>query len=117
MGIKLLAVAALVFGGLGLFAAADLSTADTPVANLRFFFTFFDAVLNLLVAYGFWVLRPWAWWLGVILTGFGLIVGITSLPGTASPLGTLLPLGVRCLIMAYLLSTNVRQAFGRIRSN
>ncbi len=116
-GIKLLAVAALIFGGLGLIAAASLAAVGTPDANLRFFFTFFDAALNLLVAYGFWTLRPWAWWLGVALTGFGLIVGATSLPGATSLSGVLLPLMLRCLIMAYLLTTAVRRAFGRVRAD
>jgi hypothetical protein len=115
--IKLLAVAALIFGGLGLIAAASLAAVGTPQANLRFFFTFFDAALNLLVAYGFWTLRPWAWWLGVALTGFGLIVGVTSLPGAASLPGVLLPLMLRCLILAYLLTRNVRRAFGRVRAD
>ena len=116
IGIKLLAVAALIFGGLGLVAAASLSTVGTT-ANLRFFFTFFDAALNLLVAYGFWMLRSWAWWLGVVLTGFGLIVGVTSLPGASSVSGVLLPLIVRCLIMAYLFTSGVRRAFGRVRAD
>ncbi|MBI5567626.1 MAG: hypothetical protein HY870_22195 [Chloroflexi bacterium] len=116
-GIKLLAVAALIFGGLGLITAASLAAVGTPDANLRFFFTFFDAALNLLVAYGFWTLRSWAWWLGVVLTGFGLIVGITSLPGAPSLSGVLLSLTVRCLIMAYLLTTAVRRAFGRVRAD
>jgi hypothetical protein len=117
IGIKLLAVAALIFGGLGLVAAASLSTVGTLDANLRFFFTFFDAILNLLVAYGFWMLRSWAWWLGVALTGFGLIVGVTSLPSAASLLSVLLPLIVRCLIMAYLFTSGVRRAFGRMRAD
>ena len=117
LGVKLLAVAALIFGGLGLITAASLSAVNTPEGNLRFFFTFFDAGLNLLVAYGFWMLRRWAWWLGVILTGFGLVMGITSLPGAASPLGVLLPFGLRCLIMAYLLTTTVRRAFVRTRAD
>jgi hypothetical protein len=117
LGIKLLAVTALVFGGLGLITAASLSVLNTPEANLRFFFTFFDAALNLLVAYGFWMLRPWAWWLGVVLTGFGLVVGLTSLPGATSLSGVLLPFVLRCLIMAYLLTTPVRRAFSRVRAD
>ncbi len=117
IGIKLLAVAALIFGGLGLAAAASLATAGTPDANLRFFFTFFDAALSLLVAYGFWMLRAWAWWLGVVLTSFGLVVGVTSLPGASSVASVLLPLIVRCLIMAYLLTSGVRRAFGRVRAD
>ena len=116
-GIKLLAVAALIFGGLGLIAAASLAAVGTPDANLRFFFTFFDAALNVLVAYGFWLLRPWAWWLGVALTGFGLIVGVTSLPAATSLPGVLLPLMVRSMIMAYLLTTAVRRAFGLVHAD
>jgi hypothetical protein len=82
-GIKLLAVAALIFGGLGLIAAASLAAVGTPDANLRFFFTFFDAALNVLVAYGFWLLPPM----------------------------------VRSLIMAYLLTTAVRRAFGLVHAD
>ena len=68
-------------------------------------------ILPLIFAYGAWLLKPWAWWLGIFATGisllgsvFGLLSGV-GIPAAISH--GLLPL----VIFVYLLIPNVRHAF------
>jgi len=71
-------------------------------------------VLQLIFAYGAFGLRRWAWYLGLIATGItvlGVIINIFS-GGSfwSSVMGSLLSI----IIFIYLLTPNVRRAFGLI---
>jgi uncharacterized membrane protein (DUF2068 family) len=93
-------IAALFSGGLGLIAVCGgLLLAAGPI-------------LWLVVAYGAWNLRPWAWWLGMIATGItvvGVIVNIASGVGILQAIAST-PLSI--IIFIYLLLPDIRRAFG-----
>ena len=73
------------------------------------------AVLDLIIAYGLWTLRRWAWVLALVGVGITVVTGVLGLANggffavCCGILGLLIPAG----IVYYLLRPEVRQAFGR----
>jgi hypothetical protein len=73
------------------------------------------AILHIVVAIGLLRLKQWAWLLAVIAYAVTVILGIAGIFGggfltvCCGALGLILPIGV----LIYLLSGNVRAAFGR----
>jgi uncharacterized membrane protein (DUF2068 family) len=68
-------------------------------------------ILWLIVAFGAWNLRPWAWWLGIIATGvtvIGVIVNIVNGVGILQAVASA-PLSI--IIFIYLLLPDIRRAF------
>lgn len=66
----------------------------------------------LLVAYGAWNLRPWAWWAGMAATGItviGVAVNIINGVGILQAVASA-PLSI--VIFIYLLLPDIRRAFG-----
>jgi len=66
----------------------------------------------LLVSYGAWNLRPWAWWAGMVATGLtvvGVVVNIVNGVGIVQAVASA-PLSI--IIFVYLLLPDIRQAFG-----
>jgi hypothetical protein len=57
-------------------------------------------------------LRPWAWILGVVLSGLNIIDGVYGF-ATRGGAGYIVGIVLEAIILAYLFSGNVRQAFGR----
>jgi uncharacterized membrane protein (DUF2068 family) len=69
-------------------------------------------LLWLMVSYGAWNLRPWAWWLGMIATGVtvvGVVVNIINGVGILQAVASA-PLSI--IIFIYLLLPDIRRAFG-----
>jgi uncharacterized membrane protein (DUF2068 family) len=93
-------IGALFSGGLGLIVVCGgLLLAAGPL-------------LWLIVAYGAWNLRPWAWWLGMIATGVtvvGVVINILNGVGILQALASA-PLSI--VIFIYLLLPDTRRAFG-----
>lgn len=67
-------------------------------------------ILHILVAYGLWVGAGWAWWLTIILSILGIILGILSLPG-----GIVL-LIIYAVIIWYFWQPYVKAYFGQARA-
>ena len=92
-------IAALFSGGLGLIAVCGgLLLAAGPI-------------LWMIVAFGAWNLRPWAWWLGIVATGItviGVVVNIASGVGILQAMASA-PLSI--IIFIYLLLPDIRRAF------
>jgi len=67
-------------------------------------------LLYLVLAYGLWSGKGWAWWISLILAGLGVILSILSLlrGGVVAVITLLLDL----LIIYYLLKPNVKAFFG-----
>ena len=66
----------------------------------------------LLAAFGLWSLQPWAWMFAMIVAGFAIFEGMLYMfqyPGTGVGLSMILLPG---LIVFYLLTSEVKQAFG-----
>lgn len=92
-------ISALFSGGLGLIVVCGgLLLAAGPL-------------LWLVVSYGAWNLRPWAWWLGMIATGVtvvGVVVNIINGVGILQAVASA-PLSI--IIFIYLLLPDIRRAF------
>ena len=93
-------IGALFSGGLGLVVVCGgLLLAAGPLAWL-------------LVSYGAWNLRPWAWWAGMVATGItvvGVVVNIINGVGILQAIAST-PLSI--VIFIYLLLPDIRRAFG-----
>jgi hypothetical protein len=72
------------------------------------------AFLLLALAYGLWLMRPWAWTLGVGLETANVILALARLAGGRETIaGALLTLMIGGTILYYLLQRPVRADFGR----
>lgn len=72
------------------------------------------AVLQLVVGYGAWTLRPWAWLVGVIVAAWGALNALFAMFG-GNLFGGLIGLVIPGIILFYLLFDNdVKRAFGRV---
>ncbi|HEV8594161.1 MAG TPA: hypothetical protein VGR51_01365, partial [Thermoplasmata archaeon] len=72
------------------------------------FIAFLLALFLLLAGIGLWKLRPWAWWLSVIVLVLGIVnqLGTVGLSGGLSTMttGQLVLLGIPILILIYLIA-------------
>jgi uncharacterized membrane protein (DUF2068 family) len=93
-------IGALFTGGLGLIVVCGgLLLAAGPLVWL-------------LVSYGAWNLRPWAWWAGMVATGItvvGVVVNIINGVGILQAVAST-PLSI--VIFIYLLLPDIRRVFG-----
>lgn len=93
-------IGALFTGGLGLIVVCGgLLLAAGPLVWL-------------LVSYGAWNLRPWAWWAGMVATGItviGVVVNIINGVGILQAVASA-PLSI--VIFIYLLLPDIRRVFG-----
>lgn len=93
-------IGALFSGGLGLIVVCGgLLLAAGPLVWL-------------LVSYGAWNLRPWAWWAGMVATGItvvGVVVNIFNGMGILQAMASA-PLSI--IIFIYLLLPDIRRVFG-----
>jgi hypothetical protein len=71
------------------------------------------SVINLAFAYGAWNLKPWAWVLGLIGQGLGLLSAVITTLDSGSVSGQILNIVISALIIYYLLTPDVKRAFGR----
>jgi len=118
-GITVIAILALISGlfGLCLPTLGMLgSTILGPLAVVGVVASIFfivGPILQLVFAAGAFGMRPWAWYLGLISTGitvFGVIINVINGASFSSAIwGSIVPI----IIFIYLLTPNVRQAFGR----
>jgi uncharacterized membrane protein (DUF2068 family) len=122
VGITIIAVLALISGLFGLCwpilvltGSALLGSIFGTVGLIAGLFLIIGPLLQLIFAYGAFNLRPWAWYLGLIATGITVVGVIINLFNGASfwsaIWGSILPI----IIFIYLLTSNVRQAFGIIQ--
>ncbi len=73
------------------------------------------AVVELIVAFGLWKLRPWAWLLAIIAVGLNVVNGVLGMFSgglwtfCCGLFGLIIPAG----ILIYLFRPHVKRAFGR----
>ncbi|MFZ2361368.1 MAG: hypothetical protein WA040_18645 [Anaerolineae bacterium] len=107
------------FGGLAatfgsLFGAQSIATTgvNSVVSGTLGIIT---AIVELIVAFGLWKLRPWAWLLAIIAIGLNVVGGVLGMFSgglwtfCCGVFGLIIP----AAILIYLLRPHVRQAFGR----
>jgi hypothetical protein len=115
--LALLAAIPALVAGLALVGVATFGT-EVPVSDSFMYAvgagTLLYAGLSLILAYGFWTTRSWAWIAGIALQVLGIVTAVSQFTSGERYLasmiaGLLLPV----VIMVYLLQPRVRAAFDR----
>lgn len=124
-GITILAVLAIIggllglCGGLTLFGVGGLGVlgGSAEAGGLGFLFggmSLLSAVLYLAFGIGAWLLKPWAWILGIIGAAWSILSSVVSLiAGGGSLIGTIIAIIIPAIILWYLFRPEIKQAFGR----
>jgi len=72
------------------------------------------AVADLVFGFGAWTLKPWAWMLGMVLFGLNIVFQLVALiAGWATFGGIIISVAIAGVIIYYLLTPDVKKAFGR----
>lgn len=102
------------FGGLAASVGASNATALGGMVVVYSILALAFAVAELVFGFGAWTLKPWAWMLGMVLFGLNIVFNLVSvLAGWAAFGSVILPLAIAGVIIYYLLTPDVKQAFGR----
>ena len=105
-------------GAVGVWAAiavvgvlGSLAAGDVQVLNLAWLAI---AVVFLVLAYGAWRLKTWAWTLGVGLTAGSMLLEVFGALTEGQPLvGTLISVAISAAILLFLVRPDVKAALGR----
>jgi uncharacterized membrane protein (DUF2068 family) len=73
-------------------------------------------IASLVVAYGLFKGKSWAWLVGVVLSTIGIIVNVISLvtANMGAITGALVGIAINAIVLYYLSRRNVRQYFGKV---
>ena len=123
-GITVMAVLAAIGGVFGLLASLALLGAGAAVgatgnglgglAFLAGIIILAYSVLSLVLAYGFWTLKPWAWPLGIGVQVLGIIQAVLQFMNNSTNVVSLvISLAIAGVILWYLYQPHVKAAFGR----
>jgi uncharacterized membrane protein len=121
-GITVMAVLSAIGGVFGLLASLALlglgaAGAASGLGGLAFIagiIILAYSVLSLVLAYGFWTLKPWAWPLGIGVQGLGIIQAVLQFMNNSSNVISLvISLAIAGVILWYLYQPHVKAAFGR----
>jgi uncharacterized membrane protein (DUF2068 family) len=66
----------------------------------------------LLVSYGAWNLRPWAWWAGMVATGITVVGVVVNIINGVGILQAVASAPLSLVIFIYLLLPDIRRVFG-----
>jgi hypothetical protein len=131
LGVVLLALAVAVVGALGLITGisllvlafsgqvtdlvTELTPADATTVALALGWTFvIEAGIALVVAYGLFALKVWGWLAALLLLGWRVIAAAFALLTGSLTFGwAALMATVAALLIAYLMTRNVKAAFAR----
>jgi hypothetical protein len=123
LGVTVLAVLALIaaipalVGGLALVGVATFGE-SVPVPDTFMYAvgagTLLYAGLSLVLAYGFWTTRSWAWVAGIALQVLGIVTAVMQFANGERYLASMiLGLVLPAAILLYLFQPRVKAAFGR----
>jgi hypothetical protein len=122
-GVTIIAVLAAIGGVFGLIASLALLGLGTVVGAATglggFVFVagllvLVYSVLSLVLAYGFWTLKPWAWPLGIGVEVLGIVQAVLQYMNDSNQLfSTVISIAIAGVIIWYLYQPHVRAAFGR----
>jgi uncharacterized membrane protein (DUF2068 family) len=75
-------------------------------------------IASLIVAYGLFKAKSWAWFVAVVLSTIGLAINVLSLVtgGMGAITGALVGIAINAIVLYYLSRRNVRQYFGKMAS-
>lgn len=122
-GITVMAVLSAIGGVFGLLASVALLglgaavSATSGLGGLAFvagIIVLAYSILSLVLAYGFWTLKPWAWPLGIGVQVLGIVQAVLQFMDDGSRLVSLvISLAIAGVILWYLYQPHVKAAFGR----
>lgn len=122
-GITVMAVLSAIGGVFGLLASLALlglgaaATATGGLGGLAFLagiIILAYSVLSLVLAYGFWTLKPWAWPLGIGVQVLGIIQAVLQfMDNSTNVVSLVISLAIAGVILWYLYQPHVKAAFGR----
>lgn len=99
---------------LGLGAAASATGGLGGLAFLAGIIILAYSVLSLILAYGFWTLKPWAWPLGIGVQVLGIIQAVLQFMNNSTNVVSLvISLAIAGVILWYLYQPHVKAAFNR----
>ena len=99
---------------LGVGAAAGATGGLGGLAALAGIIVLAYSVLSLVLAYGFWTLKPWAWPLGIGVQVLGIIQAVLQfMNNSTSVVSLVISLAIAGVILWYLYQPHVKAAFGR----
>jgi uncharacterized membrane protein (DUF2068 family) len=98
------------------------SEQTAPAQGSGSIFTVLGAVLiplgvaSLVVAYGLFKAKSWAWSVAVVLSIIGIVVNVISLvtANMGAITGALVDIAINAIVLYYLSRRNVRQYFGKV---
>jgi uncharacterized membrane protein (DUF2068 family) len=107
-------VAGSFLGGLAASVGASNAAALGGMAAVYSIVALAFAVADLVFGFGAWTLKPWAWMLGMVLFGLNIVFQLVALvAGWTTFGGMIIPVAIGGVIIYYLLTPQVKQAFGR----
>lgn len=123
-GVTIIAILAAIGGVFGLLAGLALvgiggavaagGAAAGGLATIVGLLLLVYGVVGLILAYGFWTLKPWAWTLGVGLEVAGIVINILQfMNNSANAVGTVVSIAIAAVVIWYLFQPHVKAAFGR----
>ena len=116
-GVTFLAMLAAISGVLGVLGAIILMPRFVSAGAVELVLgvvTLVFGILYIALAYGLWVLKPWAWTLGVWLSAASIVLTILNLTqGMQYPIGAIISVAISAAVIFYLFTSGPRKAFGR----
>jgi hypothetical protein len=121
-GITILAVLAAIGGIFGILGSVTLiglsgtAVAAAALGGLASVIGLVGLALSvgqLVLAYGFWNLRPWAWQAGFVLWGASIVFSILQVLAGTPITSVIVSILIAAAILYYLNTPTVRQAFSR----
>jgi hypothetical protein len=113
VGITIIAVLAFVAGAFGLLASLTIFGLGGGLAATSGLITLLIAVAEIALGYGFWMLKPWSWRLGLTLAIVNPAWEIARfLFRGADPLNLLIAIVFAAVWLYYLNLPSIRSAFG-----
>ena len=107
-------VGASFLGGLAASVGASNATALGGMLVVYSIIALAFAVVDLVFGFGAWTLKPWAWMLGMVLFGLNIVFQLVAvIAGWSTFGGVLISLVIAGVIIYYLLTPDVKKAFGR----
>jgi uncharacterized membrane protein (DUF2068 family) len=123
-GITVLAILSFIGGVLAIFAGLALVGLSGAIAaaaggggglaTILGLLLLVFGVLELILGYGFWTLKPWAWSMGVALQAAGIVLDVIQFTNNGSQLvSVIISIAISAAIIWYLFQPHVKAAFGR----
>lgn len=101
-------------GGMAASVGASNATAVGGMIAVYSIIAVAFAVADLVFGFGAWTLKPWAWMLGMVLFGLNIVFQLVALIAGWTTLGSIIiSVAIAGVIIYYLLTPQVKQAFGR----